>query len=235
MNKQLNCIFIIVILLIFCTNDLFAQPSLSKNEIYTFWVKMHSENDKGDYYKRFAAYDESLNQKVTIVIEEIKKNNIDTLIGLVNSYSGLIDTDSCRAGLYPSDVYLFWVKSNRFFSKRITNNCVFEALEFGSFPAIFYYFQNAATIRNEYILPVIFSARNEGGKVKLSGASVNHEKRYSFFLILDNEHKAVDFSESDISSKESLFYEDNRSTSLYKLFCLMEEKIHEIYASSSEE
>ena len=226
---KLFSFLLIAILFRPCINKVFGQSPMNKEEIYKLWVKMQSEKDQVDSIERFVVYDEILNLKVANIIAQLIAGGVDTLIGIGKSYPDIASGDTCEKGINPSNAYIFWVKSGKFYLKKVTKSCVFENIEIGSLPGISRYFRNESKIKKEYILPAIYSATKEGGKIKFSGSTVSHEKKYAIFFRINKEIKVMGFSENDISDKASLFYVQNRTTDLYKWFTLIDEKVCDYY------
>jgi hypothetical protein len=133
---------------------------------------------------------------------------------------GLITLDSCRRGMPPSECYMFWQSSGKTYLQKITNHCTWPAREVPDLSFFTFFENNAYQIKEEYIMPVITGAKLETRNVIYNMITSGHDVSYTMYCKMGSSAKLSLFSKADINNKESLFYENNLKSKLYKWFLL---------------
>lgn len=230
---QIRYLLVFVFLFNLFNIELNGQKKLKKNEIFDYWSKTNVlVSSQDEVLRNLIPFDSNLNRRLSQQISILKNDNIDTFGVLITSYPGILTSDSCINGNYPTDLYVCWKLINKKFTKKITNYCEYNTMETQSSLFFEYYQTHQQQIQKEYILPVIFNAEiNKDNKVKYSGETINHEPKYILYCQLGNVYKLLVFSENDVLNRKSIFYNDNINSKVYNWFILIKKEIQKSFYS----
>lgn len=223
--------FLLVLLTFFENIRLVAQTELTKQEIINAWCSSNASGvNTGDSLN--VSYDQGVNKRVREFVDSLKRNNIDSIFIYTKSYpGGLIIDKPCFSftSRYPIYTYIIWMFRTDLNIKTIAGNCENSATQINS-PEIFnYYTTNKEEINKEYVMPVIFGAqRSKTNRITYSMSAIDHEPNYSLEIRFGETYKEVNFAESFLEVKESLFFEYNlglKSIHLWNLIKTQTDKL----------
>jgi hypothetical protein len=226
---QLGIIFLFIL---GCSKVSYAQQLMGKNEIYNDWIKSHPSSVNCDTSSDQLSYDAKINEQIQMTIRYLRSRNVDTLLVLVNSHPGRLIADTCRASLYPAEVYFFWRVGGKDSVKKNPDKCGLEEVEAISSPVFGFFSQYQRKLEQEYIVPVILGARRQGGKIIYSWLSSSDVDEYVLYYSIHGHCKRFTFSQADITNKSSLFYSDNIESQVYKWFVALQKECKKMGAVS---
>ena len=205
-----------------CVSNCAAQKNLTNQEI----VDLLRSERKMFYVKDslLISIDEDVDKKVKLFISDLEQNRTAPFLIYSKSYPGsYLLNKPCFSTRYPEYIYIFWKSDNKLNLKIITGNCEKDTLLNCSTSAFDYFIINKKEISTEYIMPVIFAAyRVRPNVIKYSESIIDHEPYCSLIFKMGEMFKRIEFSESDLQNKRSLFYKYNLSLKSFHLWSLLE-------------
>jgi len=193
-----------------------GQKKLTKEEILKYWTKHKSENLKGKDVFQVIGSDTILYSRTLKLIDSLHHLGIDSVIIYTVAYPGYNGSDKCQTGSYPINTFVIWKSINQTYSQRLEGKCNSNPNKIDSASIFDYYDKNFTTITSECFMPIIFGAELSGNKnVKYSMSFINHEPNYSIIYKDGNAFKEIEFSESEMENKKSLFHDHNLSLKSY--------------------
>lgn len=217
MNK-----FILIISFIAIVHPVTAQKKLNKQAIHKAWTSTRQlSSDEWSI-----SLDSAFNDQVVLFIDSLKRLKIDTLGCFAYSHPGFIAADSCKNANIPSTAFVYWKSLGSVFKTKFTNNCRFYSEKIQSSVLLKYFEESFTAMKSEFIMPAIYSATEQKGKIIYKIGLPSHEPSYSIFGMAGNNHKYIRFSESALSDKRGLFFTDNLKSTLFKWFTLIQSDIN---------
>jgi hypothetical protein len=212
------CGFLLILLI---SSNSYGQKSLSKSEISISWKENFPEQENEMKSINDLEFSDSLFQKkIQSLIRRVQALSDTFAFSLIADY-GLTTVDSCRSGITPSEFFIYWRRSGRTFIQKATNNCLWPEKEVFNISIFSFFAAHRSEISQERIMPPIFGARIENGKVVYTRETSTHDISYTIFGKIGSFHKIALFSKNDITNQQGLFYADNLTSSLYKWFLLI--------------
>jgi hypothetical protein len=205
----MNRIIKTLLVILFIPMLALTQNKASKKEIYEGWNKEMKKLSKNDIKARLAP-------EILLIIENLKRQGVDTIGVYIEAYVGSSDSDSCKCGIIPWMSYVHWSKAGAKYYQKITKCCFFDQQEFTYSAIIDYYLNNKLKIDNETIMPVILSAsKNRRGRItNYEIESVDHSTQYSIYLDINGQYKFITFDQFELDNESNLFYKENNNSSI---------------------
>lgn len=195
-----------------------AQADLSRDEIIKYWT---SAENKPATVTGFKTFDPKLDSRINSFIDNLNQEGIDQFILYSISYPGYISFDTCTDYIYPVYAYILWMTDKKLNIKTIKGKCESSFAGTDSAGIFDYYEPNKETIRQEVVMPVIFSAQQTADNhIICTMNSISHEPNYLLYFRSGKSFKLLEFSLNSIENKESLFHDYNlnlKSIQLWKL------------------
>lgn len=117
-----------------------------------------------------------------------------------------------QTGSYPINSFVIWKTINQTYSQRLEGKCKSTPYKIDSAIIFDYYDKHFTTIARECFMPIIFGAELSDNKnVKYSMCYINHEPNYSIIYKDGDAFKEIEFSESELEDKKSIFHGHNLS------------------------
>ncbi len=203
-------------------NELFSQSTLSLEQIFSKWTGEHNvlalTEQQG--INKVILFDTLLNQKITGVINDLKRTQVDSFGFFISFFPGAIALDSCSSSNMNANAFLFWQHKGRGYLQKITAKCEYEIHQTDSILEIFkYYKENVMQINKEYLMPVIYKAYiDSSGIFTYERSNSFHQPQFLIFCKLNEKVKFLNFSASDFTDKNSIFLKYNLNTKSYIWF-----------------
>jgi hypothetical protein len=142
----------------------------------------------------------------------------------VNLHPGVLIADTCRSSNYPAEVYIFWRIGGKDSIKKSPNKCGLNGVESSCSPVFGFFSQHQHQLEQEYIMPVILSARKEGSQITYDRIVSSDGDEYVLYYSVHGHCRRFAFSQADITNKSSLFYSENIESQVYKWFMTLQKE-----------
>lgn len=214
--------FFFVTSFLFYFNNLEAQKSLDKKEIFDNWVSAEAviNLSRHDGLSKILRFDTILNNRIYNELNWLQQLRVDTIGFFISTSPGYSNKDTCMNIPYPSKIYIFWQSKGEYFLKRLSTKCDYGYRRIDTLASIFrYYSENLEQINEEYIMPVIYKGEiTSDGKFVYSGSTSFHDPHFTIYCQLKDNVKYLNFSEYSYTNKGSIFYKDNIMSKSYYWF-----------------
>jgi len=194
---------------------------MTKQEIYTEWVNANKWANEAINIQTALKQDSIASENSKVAINDLRRNNIDTFAFIKLVTVGFTkkkdDTNY--------EMYLFWLSRGKYFVQLFTHTTKSRVLEIPESHFINFYWKNHATIKNDHIIPPIYSGKRESAEIQYEGRLLIHEKEYTIACQLGNNFKLLRFGQSYFKDEKSLFFLDNISTFSYHWVMIAEAEI----------
>jgi hypothetical protein len=208
-----------VLILVFTSGISFGQRQLTKDEILKTWTTEQNLINKDSLFR----FDVHTQTRATL--DKLLMNGVDTLVLYSVSYPGYseMDSNSCST-MYPVDSYFFWRRQGRDLLTKVNGKCELEQSIIGE-EVIGFALEKFSKITDEFFMGVIYGGVTNGDGLRISGSAISHEPKYEILVQLGGKFKYLRFTESGLTDKKSLFYDDNHSLTSYGLVELLKDQV----------
>jgi len=203
-----------------------AQKKLTNQEIINSWCssKEKRNTEKDSIHISFI---QEVNKKVIELIDSLGRGNVDSILIYSKSYPGsYILNKPCFTTPYPEYIYVIWPVNGELNFKTIAGNCESGVGQLRSSEIFSYLAANKEDIINACIMPVILGAQRSTNKsIKYSMSMIDHEPNYSLVFKSGKIYRQLNFAESFLQNKKSLFWKYNLNLKAIYLWNLLEAEI----------
>ena len=204
MTKKIIFCFLSLII----TLKSFSQRTVTKDEIYKNWSDYFETRNNPDNYK--VGFDSI----VSVFIDSLKINNIDTIGVYEQDYVGAEVLDSCLCGIIPWEAYVHWIKNGVTYHQKFTECCKYEPIKIKYSALIRYYSSARSKIDKERIMPVITgTSKDKNGHTLIEFSMVDHTTDFTFYCTLNGHSRFIRFQYYDLDNTEGIFQKDNENFS----------------------
>jgi len=212
--------FLIMLVLICRVSFVFGQ-TMTKKEIYTNWTDSNKSITEKEVLSNTTQQTLSRNKDFDSAIKKLLKENIDTFCFFKIFLIGNLKKNN----LSNYEYYLFWLYNGKFFVQKFTEKMASEKLIIDESHLINFYIENEERMKQDYIMPPIYSGKRKGTKIEYESAIQFHEKNYIVFCQLGKKFKSIQLGQSYFKDEKSLFYLDNISTFSFHWFTIAEAEV----------
>lgn len=201
----------------------YPQGEISKQEIYSYWIKNNNSRERPFNYRI------RLDSVVVVLIDKLKDSGIDTLGVYEEDYVGADASDSCMCETIPWIAYVQWIDNGLTYQQKVTKYCEFMPIQIDYSALISYYISTKTKISKGRIMPVITGAsRNKKGDISLNIQMIDHTVHYSIYCDLNGKSRFTTFEQFEIENEKNLFYRDNLNSAINKWRKMIENQIKEV-------
>lgn len=219
MTKEIIFCFLSLII----THKTFSQRTVTKDEIYKSWPDYFETRNNPDNYK--VGFDSI----VSVFIDSLKINNIDTIGVYEQDYVGAEVLDSCLCGIIPWEAYVHWIDKGVTFHRKFTECCKYEPIIIKYSVLINYYVAAKTKIDNEKIMPVITgTSKDKNGDPLIEFSMVDHTTDFTLYCDLNGHSRFTRFQYYDLENKEGIFQKDNENSTINSWRKMIDNQIEEI-------
>lgn len=204
-----------------------GQRKLTKEEILQYFKTTHFKKHLSKDSIKLTWSDE-LNIKIIYHIDSLKKSGVDSLIVYSVSYPGYVfRKDSCTSN-YGTSAFLITKKHGKVTIEEFKGRCYSliysdKGKELFSFYDIHY-----SQLNEEIIMPIIYSGQtNDKGGITHTMSNSFHEPKYSLYYDIGASYSSLTFGESDLNDRESLFYNYNLNSAVFRWWILITELVEQ--------
>lgn len=212
--------FLIMLALICKVSFVFGQ-TMTKKEIYTNWTNSNKSITEKEILSNATQQTLSKNKEFDSTIKNLIKENIDTFVFFKIASIGTIKKND----LPNYRCYLFWQSNGKFFAQQFTDKTTSLSILIDDSPLMSFFIENNDKLKDDYIMPPIYSAKKVGAKIEYESGIQFHDDNYIVFWQLGKKLKSIQFGRSYFKDEKSLFYLDNISTFSFHWFTIAEAEI----------
>ena len=210
-----------MMLALICKVSFVFGQTMTKQEIYTNWTNSNKSITEKEILSNATQQTLSKNKDVDSAIKNLARENIDTFVFLKITPIGTIK----KKDLPNYRCYLFWQSNGKFFAQQFTDKMTSLSILIDGSPLMSFFIENNDKLKDDYIMPPIYSAKKVGAKIEYESGIQFHDDNYIIFCQLGKNLKSIQFGQSYFNDEKSLFYLDNISTFSFHLFTIAEAEI----------
>jgi len=216
--------FLLITLNILCVGGYVYCQEITKQEIVANWSSVKKTLTMQEILSQIE------NKDVDSAINNLKNKNIDTFIFFKVASIGAIKKNNS-----PNyRCYLFWQSNGKFFAQLFTDKMTSLSILIDDSPLMSFFIENNDKLKDDYIMPPIYSAKKVGAKIEYESGIQFHDDNYIIFCQLGKKLKSIQFGQSYLNDEKSLFYLDNISTFSFHWFTIAEAEIKLLKKSFSD-